>query len=286
MQVATDASALLLAKLDDALSRQLQLLGETDCVDGGGDLGCEVGDQAVVALPQTLACACCEPELAERDALVDEREREEVGARRCRIRRRSRLPVWRVVGECEPDVRQRERLADRLDDGREDGVELQRRRERSAEPGDRRVGIVPLAVHEPVDEPLHALPHRLEADGHDTGHDEREEKVAAGRERRADQSDDGDIAGDDADRHHAVDEGAVDDEVDLVEPVLEDGDGDSGRQEQKRQPSQERGARNNTPQQRADDDERHGEAERHSDPAQLLSLVAVGAAVPDDERHE
>ena len=111
-------------------------------------------------------------------------------------------------------------------------------------------------------------------------------KVGAGRERRADQSDDGDIAGDDADRHRSVDERAVDDEVDLVEPVLEDGDGDSGRQEQRRQPGQERGARNNTPQQRADDEEWHGEAERHSDPAQLLSLVAGGASVPDDERPE
>ena len=59
-------------------------------------------------------------------------------------------------------------------------------RERSAERGDRRVRIVTLAVHEPVDEPLNALPHRLEADGHDTGHDEREEEVAAGRECRAD----------------------------------------------------------------------------------------------------
>ena len=65
VQVATDAPPLLLAKLDDALPRQLQLLRETDCVDGGGDLGCEVGDQAVVALPQALARACCEPELAD-----------------------------------------------------------------------------------------------------------------------------------------------------------------------------------------------------------------------------
>ena len=80
MQVATDASALLFAKLDDALSRQLQLLRETNCVDGGGDLGCQVGDQAVVALPEALASAWCEPELAERDSLVNEREREEVGA--------------------------------------------------------------------------------------------------------------------------------------------------------------------------------------------------------------
>ena len=80
VEVAPDASALLLAKLDDPLSSQLQLLGETDCVDGGGDLGCEVGDQAVVALPEALAWACCEPELAERDSLVNKREREEVGA--------------------------------------------------------------------------------------------------------------------------------------------------------------------------------------------------------------
>ena len=55
VQVPTDTSALLLPKLNDALSREPQFLGEPDCVDGGGDLGCEVGDQAVVALPQALA---------------------------------------------------------------------------------------------------------------------------------------------------------------------------------------------------------------------------------------
>ena len=193
---------------------------------------------------------------------------------------------WSVGCEGEPDVLQRERLADRLDDGGEHGVGLQRARERSAEAGDRGVGVVPLAVHQPVDEPLHALPHRLEADGHDAGHDERDEKVAAGRERRADQSDDRDIAGDDADGHHAVDERAIDDEVDLVEPVLEDGDGDSGRQEEERQHRQHLGARDDAPQQGADDEERHGEAERHADPAQLLPLVAAGAAVADDEGRE
>ena len=59
----------------------------------------------------------------------------------------------------------------------------------------------------------------------------------------------------------------------------------AGRSE-KRQPRQYLGARNDAPQQGADDEERHGEAERHADPAQLLSLVAVGASVADDERHE
>ncbi len=55
MQVATDPPPLLFAQLNDALPRRLQLLRETDRVDRGGDLRYEVDDQAVVALPQTLA---------------------------------------------------------------------------------------------------------------------------------------------------------------------------------------------------------------------------------------
>ena len=75
------------------------------------------------------------------------------------------------------------------------GVRSQRACERPAEPGDRGVWVVPFAVHQPVDEPLHARPHGLEADGDDAGHDERDEEVAAGRQRRADEADDGDVAG-------------------------------------------------------------------------------------------
>ena len=67
---------------DDALPRQLELLREPHCVNRGGNLRREVGDQAVVALTQALAGSRCEPELADDDPLMDERKREDVGARR------------------------------------------------------------------------------------------------------------------------------------------------------------------------------------------------------------
>ena len=150
-----------------------------DCVDRGGDLWREVGDQAVVALPQALAWSWCEPELAD--------ARFPGGRAGSRVTSGPGAPYSAATppspgapsASDDPDVLQRERLADRLDDGREHGVELQRGRERSTEPGDRGVGVVAVAVHQPVDEPLHAFAHRLEADCHDTGHDEREDEVAA-----------------------------------------------------------------------------------------------------------
>ncbi len=119
----------------------------------------------------------------------------------------------------------------------------------------------------------------LEADGDDAGHDERDEKVAARRQRRTHQSDDGDIAGHDADGQRAVDERTIDDEVDLVEPVLENGNGDACGWREKRQHGQDLGAWDDAPQQGAHDKERHGEAERHAHPAQLLALVTVGPSV-------
>ena len=66
MQVTADPAPLLLAQLDDALPRRLELLREPDCVDGGGDLRREVGDQAMVALPEALAGPRREAELADR----------------------------------------------------------------------------------------------------------------------------------------------------------------------------------------------------------------------------
>ena len=50
----------------------------------------------------------------------------------------------------------------------------------------------------------------------------------------------------------------------------------AGKREE-RQDGKHLGARDDAPQERAGDGERHGEAERRTDPAQLLALVAVGA---------
>ena len=192
MQVASDPPPLLLAKPDDALPRELELLREPDRMDGGRDLRHEVDDQAVVSLPEALARPRREPELANLDALVVSGS-EKVRGGRAVLGDSPGFRLGAVARDCHPDVLQGERLAERLDDGGKHGVRLLRSRERPAEPGDRGIGIVTLAVHQPVDETLHACPQRLEADCNDTDHDEGEDEVAAVRERRADQADDGDI---------------------------------------------------------------------------------------------
>ena len=100
------------------------------------------------------------------------------------------------------------------------------------------------------------------------------------------ESDDGDIAGHDADGQRAVYERAIDDEVYLVEPVLENGNGDARGQREKRQHRQDLCAWDDAPQQGAHDKERHGEAERHAHPTKLLALVTVGPSVAQYECHE
>ena len=114
VEVAADPPPLLLAQLDDALPRRLQLVRELDRVDGGGDLRRQVGDQPVVALVGgARPGARREPKLTDGDALVDERER------RGLARPARRTPPPPSASTTSADVLQRERLAERLDDGRE-----------------------------------------------------------------------------------------------------------------------------------------------------------------------
>ena len=76
MEVATDAATLLLAQLDQAAARSLQLLREADCVRRRRDLRRKVGNQAAVCLTQLLAGSRCKTELSDGDALMHERESE------------------------------------------------------------------------------------------------------------------------------------------------------------------------------------------------------------------
>src|SRR4026207_1754891 len=76
VEAPADAPPLRLAKLHDALPRQLKLLREPHCVDCGGNLRRKVGDQVMVALTQALARSRCEPEFTDGDPLVDERKGE------------------------------------------------------------------------------------------------------------------------------------------------------------------------------------------------------------------
>ena len=164
VQVAADPATLLLAQLDQPAARSLQLLGEPDGVNGRRDLRSEVGDQAAVGLAQLLAGPRCEPKLSDGQALMHERERSGTV---------SGVPYTAATlvaaAERDRDVGQPKRLADRLDRGGQHGIGAQRALEPAAESGERDVRVVPLAVHQLVDEPLHAFADRLEADGDDAG---------------------------------------------------------------------------------------------------------------------
>ena len=85
-----------------------------------------------------------------------------------------------MTGEDDSDVLECERLTDGRDNVGEHCVKLQRACERPAEPCDRGVRIDTFPVHQPVDEALHTGTQRLEANGHDARHDERDDEVAAG----------------------------------------------------------------------------------------------------------
>ena len=74
-----------------------------------------------------------------------------------------------LAAERERNVLEPQGLSDRFDHGGEHGIGAQGALEPAAEAGERHVGVVPLAVHELVHEPLHAFPDRLEADGDDAG---------------------------------------------------------------------------------------------------------------------
>ena len=76
VEIAPDPPPFLLAQLDDALPRRLQLVRELDRVDSRSDLRRQVGDQPFVALPKVLTLAPGETKLTDDGALVDERDDE------------------------------------------------------------------------------------------------------------------------------------------------------------------------------------------------------------------
>ena len=112
MQVPPDPSPFLLAQLDDALPGRLELVGEADRMHRRCHLWRQVGDQSLVPLRESTALPSCEPKLADRDPLVHEGDAKAPRGRRAVFRHD--LPLH---DEC--CVLQGERLADRLDDGRQ-----------------------------------------------------------------------------------------------------------------------------------------------------------------------
>ena len=98
------------------------------------------------------------------------------------------------------------------------------------EVGQHLVGRGPLPVHQPVGDPAGPLPSGLEQQGDRDGRGDRQHRAALLPGERPDAQHDPGVHGGQPGRDQAVDDGPVDDDVDLVQPVLQDPDRDRGRE--------------------------------------------------------
>ena len=150
----------------------------------------------------------------------------------------------------------------------------------------------PLSVHEPVGEPPAPVPDRLEGDGHDRRGQDRQADVALRADDRADPHHDPHVDRGDDRGQGEVDEGLVDDHVDLVEAVAEDRQG-CRRGDQEGEPEAEGAGEHHIGQHRAQaggrdrqDEEAHRDAGRVGEPFELLALFSVGPAQAHHESHD
>ena len=194
VQVAADPAALLLAGADDALAGPLQVTPEQHRVRRDRDLPPEVVEQPEVRVPERV------PRGAGRhaqgaDALAPERQRHLVqpGGRRPPVGGQA-VGLPGAAG-LDPHVGQPERAATVsatsvsgpvVGDGRDV--------EPAAEPGQHRVGVSPVAVHQPVRGPLQPGPHRGEADRDQGGGGERGRGAGVAAEHRAEDHDRGRVS--------------------------------------------------------------------------------------------
>src|ERR1700730_9321344 len=155
-----------------------------------------------------------------------------------------------------------------------------------------------LSVNKPVREVLHALANGLEGDGHDSSRNDREQEVwfTLRPDQAADPNDDAHVDRRNERGQRAEDDGPVDDDVDVVEAVLQDGDTDR-RWERYAEPADNQEVRdniaddpalrarwNNQGRQREQHIEDDRDAERIDDPPDLLLRLALRAAQPEHQR--
>ena len=259
--------------------------GEPHGVHGlAGVLG-QVGEHAAVlgrepVFPRTQS----KDELPQRGTVVRERERD---------RRAGALPVRgdalepAVLLHLDRDVREAQRLRDRLDDAGQHGLGGRRHLEATSQAGNRRRRIVALAVEQVVDGALQPVAQRVEHERHQPRGDDRGADSHLLAQERPRERDHDCVGAHDAGRQCAVEQCAIDDDVDLVQPVAQDRDARDDRQgdeaEDARRPEEvgERG-RERSDGQGSDEEERH-HSRGADEPLELQSLVAARAPEAHDQ---
>ena len=201
--------------------------------------------------------------------------------------RRRRAPVLDV--EHHPHLVRRHRPTDGLGHRGEQRVGRRALTEPAAEVGQRVVRRRARAVGEPVGEAHHRAAQRLERHRDDCCRDDRRpEPLDLPAEHGSDPDDQGDVADRDEQRRHTEDDGPVDDQLHVVQPVPQDGDGEAHRQQQERDLQRHGGrpGRARPPFMALDDDQHRqtgrDEGGRGSDPSQLLPGLTTGSPEAQD----
>ncbi len=129
-------------------------------------------------------------------------------------------------------IRELERLPHGRDDGGQDGIGVQSRLQALAEAGKHNIRFITQAIQQAVDAALQEVTQRLKKHGHDTCSNERDDQVSTRAERGSQVADHEDIDADDERGEQTVDQRAVDDDINVPQPVAQDGDADRDRKQE------------------------------------------------------
>ncbi len=224
VEIAPDAAALFLPGQDQLLAGVLQGQVQPGCRGHRADLRSDIGQQLLFRSRQLLAGPPWgDKQAADRFILVADRQLHGFAARRAD---RGLTDLLRLIQQLNGGIGQLERGGDGGHDGGQGfgrhgcGLVL------LAQAGEHGVRIVTLAVHELIDAALEPLTHGVEGHGHQPGCDQGDDQVPGRLKEEPQAAHRHNVDQDHAQGQTAIDQRAVDDDVDVPELVAEDGNGD------------------------------------------------------------
>jgi hypothetical protein len=214
VQVPAQATAFLLARLDQPGPRRAQRIGECGCGDGGARRPGELGEQLEIAGVEGATVPPFEQQSADPLSLVVQRQ--------LVLRSTVRLPGSGLLTgrRLHPDVRKAQGSRDRLRERGQRRAGCSGGLEAGGEAGERGVRVAPVPVHRPVDDLLEPRTQRQHQGADDPDRYGPGPRVHG--QRPAERPDQRRVQRDDRAGQAGVDQRPVQDDVDLVEPVPDD----------------------------------------------------------------
>ena len=231
MQIAAQPPALLLASGDEPLARVLHLARERDGARGGARAMREVLEQPAVGLAELLAVGA-RADQQRPDPLARMHERQPQRDPRHRLAAfRHRRPL--LPGELDGDVRDPQRVGDRIGHHRQDVGGCHGLAETAPERRDGCVRLVALSVQQAVDPALQPVAHRVERDGHECRRRQRDAELDLLAEQMPGDHDRRDVRAPEQQGEPRQHQRPVDVHVESVQPIAQDRHG-HGRQRARR----------------------------------------------------